>query len=176
VKRLSNERGTDSRIIDAWRANSIYRRDWPLRVLQEVVFPRTPDAKLAVWGIAYKQDTTSTKNSPGVALLEALGTRRAAVYDPAAALPAHLRDRHTSAPDAVSACDDADVLLVMTPWPEFRDTSLDDVARAMRGRILVDSTGVVDRDRADQLGFRCYRPGSPIGAAASDRRHVRLPA
>ncbi len=161
IKRMSGERGTDTRVIDAWRANSVYRRDWALRVLRTDVFDRTPHASLAVWGLAYKQDTASTKNSPAVALLEAVGERTVSAYDPAAALPECLRGRVTTVPDPLSACDDADVLLVMTPWPDFRKVALDRVAAAMRGRTLIDPGGVLDAGRTAALGFTHYRLGAP---------------
>jgi UDPglucose 6-dehydrogenase len=161
VKRMSAERGTDSRIIDAWRANSTYRRDWALRVLRSDVLERKPDASLAVWGLAYKQHTASTKNSPSVALLEAMDDRPVAAYDPAAQVPDTLRGRVRTAADPISACADADVLLVMTPWPDFRDVALDRVAAAMRGRTLIDPNSVVDAGRAAKLGFTHYRLGLP---------------
>jgi UDPglucose 6-dehydrogenase len=161
VTRLSAERGTDTRIIDAWRANSTYRRDWVLRLLRSELDDCAPDASLAVWGVAYKQDTASTKNSPSVALLEALGGRRVAAYDPAAEIPPGLRGHVTPAADALAACAGADVLLVMTPWPEFRTVPLDRVAAAMRGRTLVDPNGVIDRRQAASVGFRHYRLGAP---------------
>jgi UDPglucose 6-dehydrogenase len=161
VKRMSAELGTDTRIIDAWRANSTYRRDWALRLLRSDIFERTPHASLAVWGLAYKQHTASTKNSPSVALLEAMGERPVSAYDPAAELPEALRARVTTAPDAVSACANADVLLVMTPWPDFREVALDRVAAAMRGRTVIDPNGVLDAGRAAALGFTHYRLGAP---------------
>jgi UDPglucose 6-dehydrogenase len=161
VTRLASERGTDTRIIDAWRANSTYRRDWALRLLRAEILPRQPDAVLGVWGLAYKQDTASTKNSPSVALLEALDGRPVSAYDPAAAIPAPLRDRIAAAGDAIDACRGADVLLVMTPWPEFRRVPLDRVAAAMRGRTIVDPNGVIDRKVAAAQGFTHYRLGAP---------------
>ena len=160
IKRMSEERGTDTRIIDAWRINSTYRRDWALRLLRSDVFERIPDASLAVWGLAYKQHTASTKNSPSVALLDAMGERSISAYDPAAELPERLRARVTIAPDPLSACNDADVLLVMTPWPDFRDIALDRVAAAMRGRTIIDPNGVLDAGRAAAVGFAHYRLGA----------------
>ena len=160
VKRISSERGTDTRIIDAWRANSTYRRDWALRLLRAEM-ERVPDATLAVWGLAYKQHTASTRNSPSIALLEVLCNWPVVAYDPAAEIPEALRGQVTAAPDAVSACRNADVLLVMTPWPDFREVALEHVAGAMRGRTIIDPNGVLDGRRATTFGFTHYRLGAP---------------
>jgi UDPglucose 6-dehydrogenase len=161
VETLSEAHGADTRVIDAWRSNSAYRRDWALRLLRLDVYERLPDARLAVWGLAYKQDTASTKNSPAVALIEAVGGRPVSVYDPAAHPPEHLGHRVTTAADPVSACHGADALLVMTPWPAFADVALDRVASVMRGRTLVDPYGVLDAASAAGLGFSYYRLGQP---------------
>jgi UDPglucose 6-dehydrogenase len=163
VKRLGAERGTDTRTIDAWQAGSTYRRDWPLRLLRSTILPALPDAALAVWGLAYKAHTASTRNSPSLSLLEALGERAITAFDPAATVPESLRGRVAIAADPVSACRGADVLLVMTPWPAFSGVALDCVALAMRGRVIVDPNGVVDGGRAEALGFTYYR----LGTAAS---------
>ena len=160
VKRISAKHGTDTRIIDAWALNSTYRRDWTLRLLRSTLFELTPDARLAVWGLAYKQNTASTKNSPSVALLEAMSARSICAYDPAAELPRDLHDRVQVAPDSIAACRDADALLVMTPWPEFREVPLDRVASAMRGRMLIDPNGVIDAGQASACGFIHRRLGT----------------
>jgi UDPglucose 6-dehydrogenase len=160
ISRLSAERGTDTRIIDAWQANSRYRRDWVLRLLRADILERLPGASLAVWGVAYKQDTASTRNSPSVALLDALDDRPIAAFDPAAEIPQALRGRVATAADPIDACRNADVLLVMTPWPQFRTVPLERVAEVMRGRTIVDPNGVLDRRRAAALGFTHHRLGA----------------
>lgn len=165
ITRISAERGTDTRIVDAWRDNSTYRRDWALRLLRSDVFERTPEASLAVWGLAYKQHTASTKNSPSVALLDAMAGRAVSAYDPAAELPDQLHGRVTIARDPLAACEGADVLLVMTPWPDFREVPLDRVAAAMRGRTLIDPNHMLDAQRAAALGFIHHRLGvSSLGS------------
>ena len=79
-------------------------------------------------------------------------------------MPEPLRARVTAATDPLSACKGADALLVMTPWPEFREVALERVAAVMRGRTLIDPSGVVDADRAAALGFSYYRLGAPSRA------------
>ena len=72
VCNFADEHGTDAGVVRAWIANSRHRRDWAIRVLQQELFPKTDDPVIAVLGLAYKQDTHSTKNSPSLALLEHL--------------------------------------------------------------------------------------------------------
>ena len=72
VIRLSREHGTDAGAIRAFVANSAYRKDWALRTLHDALLGKTPNAKLAVLGLAYKENTHSVKNSPSIALIENL--------------------------------------------------------------------------------------------------------
>ena len=164
VKRLSNAHGTDTRIVDAWRINSTYRCDWALRLLHETVLADRPDAVLALWGFAYKPHTASTKNSPAVSLLGSLGPHRVTVYDPAAQLERARFPQAVQASDALSAARGADVLLVMTPWPEFWSVPLDALQQAMRGRTIIDPYSALDGAGARALGFTWRCLGAPAPA------------
>jgi len=160
VRRMAGELGTDTRIIDAWRANSTYCRDWALRQLHRCVLDQRPDASIAMWGLAYKPDTAFTKNSPALALIEALPDRQVRAYDPAVRLG---RSHVVDAADPLSACRNADVLLVMTPWRQFRNVPVDAVATAMRGRTIIDPYDALDRARFISAGFEHHRLGAGVG-------------
>ena len=82
VCRFADELGTDANVVRAWIANSRHRRDWALRTLHREVLARVDDPVIAVLGLAYKQDTHSTKNSPSIALLSSLTPFRVRVFDP----------------------------------------------------------------------------------------------
>ncbi|MGE0529411.1 MAG: nucleotide sugar dehydrogenase, partial [Bdellovibrionales bacterium] len=81
IKGLAAEHGADDRLIDAFRGNSTYRRDWVLRTLLPNL-PAVGKPVVAVWGLAYKQNTNSIKNSPSLALVECLRGLKVRAYDP----------------------------------------------------------------------------------------------
>jgi UDPglucose 6-dehydrogenase len=60
----------------------------------------------------------------------------------------------------LAACEQADALAIMTPWPEFRQVPLEDIRAAMAGCLLLDPFGMVDRQRCTALGFRHFRLGT----------------
>src|ERR1700736_2581922 len=64
--------GTSTGVVRAWQHNSSYRRNWALRTLHATVLGRMAEPSIAVLGLAYKENTDSVKNSPAVALIEAL--------------------------------------------------------------------------------------------------------
>jgi hypothetical protein len=108
-------------------------------------------------GIVTFSQLSSTKNSPALALLERLSGATVAAYDPAAALDAKRFPRVRRAGTPLDTSAGADALVVMTPWDEFSGVDVDAVARAMRGRVLIDPFGAIDRARGERSGFVHYR-------------------
>ena len=71
----------------------------------------------------------------------------------------------------LEAVQDADVLAVMTPWPEFKTVPLESVRKVMRGRLVLDPYGVLDERQCRSLGF-VYRT---LGTPATSELHVASP-
>jgi UDPglucose 6-dehydrogenase len=157
---LARTYGTDANLIPDWASNSRYRRDWVLRALHAEVLCRVSAPAIGVWGLAYKEDTQSTRNSPAVHLLETLHAFDIVAYDPAAVVAAGALDHVRRVGSALDACADCDVLVVMTPWSEFRQVLPVDIRAAMRGTTVIDPFGVIEADAARQSGLRCLRLGT----------------
>lgn len=161
VDTLARAHGTDAGIVDAWLDHSRSRRDWVLRQLHAEVLSQVPQPLIAVWGLAYKPQTHSMKNAPALALLEALRGIPVRAYDPAARLEISAWPSVTQVSSALEACDGADALAVMTPWPEFAAVDLAHAQARMRHRALIDPFGAIDQARSEALGFRYARLGTP---------------
>ena len=153
VLTLSQRHDTDAGIVAAWVANSRHRKDWAWRVLNKLVLKQHPQAKIAVLGLAYKEDTHSTKNSPSLALLAHIGDRSVVVYDPVVSA-ASAGITFTAATSALEAIQDADVVCIMTPWAEFKKLSPPDIVQRMRGRWLIDPYRVINDKAAQSAGLR----------------------
>jgi UDPglucose 6-dehydrogenase len=158
VVRLADQHGTDAGIVRAWIDNSRYRKNWVLRILHGEVFPRVAAPVIAVWGLAYKQDTDSTKNSAALELIRHLAGFRIRAFDPVV----QAGDLAEQAASALEACAGADVLAIMTPWPEFARIGLPEVLARMQGRIIIDPYRVL-RAAAGAEGLTYLTLGSPIG-------------
>jgi UDPglucose 6-dehydrogenase len=155
VRSLARRHGADAGPVDAWLANSRHRKGWSYRTLRETVLDAQPDARIAVLGLAYKEDTHSTKNSPALECLGHLQGSTVAVFDPVV--------KGSTVPfarDAASALDcvaGADALLILTPWAEFKRLDVDAIAQAMRGRVLIDPYRCLPGAAA--AGFRYFTLG-----------------
>lgn len=157
VRTLAEQHGTDAGIIGAWLTNSQHRRDWVLRRLYEAVLSKTERPVIALWGLAYKQDTASTKNSPALALLESLRTFPVQAYDPQVkGTLAGVSQR----PTALDACAGATALVIMTPWREFSSYTAAQIREQMPGRVVIDPFGVLDGRALIAEGFSYHRLGS----------------
>jgi UDPglucose 6-dehydrogenase len=167
IKTLASQYGCDAGLIDAWLTGSQYRRDWVLRELHARVLSCQPDPVLAMWGLAYKENTDSTKNSAALSLLEALPGIRVRAYDPAVPQTAVAGCDVCRVASPLDACTAADALVIMTAWPEFGSVDWGHVRRALRRPVLVDPWGMADRASVDQLGFQYTRLGT--GARTSTR-------
>jgi UDPglucose 6-dehydrogenase len=163
VRSLASECGSDSAVPDAFLRNSGYRAAWVLRMVHREVFTKIAKPTLCVFGLAYKSGTHSTKNSPSVDLLHALPRIRIRVYDPKATLET-IPENVSVADSAVAACANADALVVMTPWPEFKSLDLQIVARSMSHRILIDPFAVFSTKDAQAGSFAHFRLGCPSRA------------
>jgi len=153
VVKMGAANGTDTSVIKAAISNSKYRKNWALSQLHESVLHTEGDPKIGVLGVAYKKDTASVKNSPSVGLLSALTDFAVTAYDPAAQLPERLMSDVDLAVTPLSVADGADVVVVMTPWDEFREISLSEMASRMKGRLLLDPFGVLDGAAAQAAGL-----------------------
>jgi UDPglucose 6-dehydrogenase len=161
VQKLAAECGSDARVVTAWQQNSAYTRDWVLRRLFELgLLERPSDSVLAVWGLAYKPDTHSIKNSPSVALLRTLPGYRWRAYDPVAKIDSCEFPRVQVCQEPLAAARDAEVLVVMTRWKEFSDLSLETLRNVMHGRQILDPYAALNGELCRDLGFQYHRLGA----------------
>lgn len=153
VLKLADEQCTDAGVVSAWISNSARRKNWAFETLKGMVPVGDPALVVAVLGLAYKEHTHSTKNSPALLLIEKLTACRVIVYDPA--VSASAAGKHATAADsALDAANGADALLIMTPWPEFRNLSPVELADRMRGKVVIDPYRILDIREVKAAGLQ----------------------
>src|SRR6476659_4359200 len=118
--------------------------------------------RVAVLGLAFKPNTDDMRDAPSIPLVNALVERGAEVsaFDPVAREQAEkIFTGIQFASDAYEAAADADVLVIVTEWDEFRALELDRIADSLRGKVLVDLRNVYDRKDAEAAGLAYYGVG-----------------
>jgi len=160
IREMAREWGTDGSVIEAFLANSRHRKNWALKMINEQLTPAGPKTVIALWGLAYKADTRSTKNSPALALLQNLSPFSVRVYDPQATLDQKLFPQAVQAGSALEACRGANILAIMTPWKEFFSIPPAKIQEALASPAAVlDPFGVLDSAKCTKLGLKYFRLG-----------------
>ena len=124
------------------------------RTAQKVLDVLPNGGKVAVWGLTFKAGTDDLRQSPSLEVIDRITSAGGLVtaYDPVIrALPDH--PAVTVVDDAYAAVVDADVLVVLTEWDEFRWLDFDKVVEVMPGRHIVDGRNLLDRSQLIRRGF-----------------------
>ena len=117
---------------------------------------------VAVLGLTFKPNTDDMRDAPSLDIIPALQKAGAKVkaYDPAGALEAEkLLDNVEMASGAYLCAEDADVLVIITEWNEFRALDLDRVRETMKGSTLVDLRNIYDPADMKDRGFHYVSVG-----------------
>lgn len=113
--------------------------------------------KIAMWGLSFKPETDDMREAPSLVLIDKIinvgGTVKA--YDPISMKETQRRigDKIEYAQDMYDAVLDADALMVVTEWKEFRLPSWAVVKKAMRNHFVLDGRNVYEKDEMNELGF-----------------------
>lgn len=115
---------------------------------------------IAMWGLAFKPETDDMREATSLVtislLLEAGCTVR--VYDPVAMNECRRRigDKVYYATDMYDAVLDADALLMLTEWKQFRLPSWGVVNKSMKNPLIIDGRNIYDAEELKQNGFEYY--------------------
>lgn len=169
VIRLAFERGTDAGVIRAFVENSAHRKRWAARVLRHNILSKIDSPVVAVWGLAYKENTHSVKNSPSVETITEFEDIHFCVHDPVVSAENVKHPRLREATSALDALRGADVLMILTPWAEYKTVEADKIARAMRNNILIDPYKVIDQSAAAAAGLEYHTLGAAANLSQANR-------
>lgn len=114
----------------------------------------------AVWGLSFKPNTDDMREAPSVVIIEKLLAQGATVsaYDPVAMEEAKrdLGDRITYAKDEYAAIKDADALLVVTEWSEFRVPDFEEIKSSLKNPLVFDGRNIFEIQRMAELGVEYH--------------------
>jgi len=159
---LCRTTGVDGAFIETVIDVDRRRLGWLQRQLDAHVFAEVAHPVVAVWGLAYKKNTRSTKNSIALKVIEDLeGRADVRAFDPAIGagdvdVPAKVV---ATAEEALAG---ADCLLVLTDWDAFAATA-PDALHALRRRVVIDPLNVLDGARLAAGGLRHVTLGRGVG-------------
>ncbi|MEO6509574.1 MAG: UDP-glucose/GDP-mannose dehydrogenase family protein [Nocardioides sp.] len=124
-----------------------HQRDRAVQIATTMVDGRLDQARIAVWGAAFKPGTDDVRDSPALQIAGQLHLRGAQVtiHDPKAGDTARLEfPTMRYADNPVEACRDADLVMHMTEWPEFREVDIEAVSAIVASKQLLDGRNILD--------------------------------
>ena len=148
---MAEKQGVDAHIFSA-----VERRNQEQKtVLLSKIAARFGDdlsgKKVAIWGLAFKPETDDVREASALVMIRGLLARNAtiAAYDPEAMETTkidlgELSSRLEYTKDMYDAVVDADALLVMTEWKQFRQPDLSRLAMELREKVIFDGRNLYD--------------------------------
>ena len=118
---------------------------------------------VALWGLSFKPETDDMREAPSLVVIEKLLEAGATVqvYDPVSMPECRRRigDKVRYAKEMYEAATDADALLLLTEWKEFRMPSFAVLGRLMREKVIFDGRNTYDPAEVAEAGFSYYKIG-----------------
>ncbi len=112
---------------------------------------------IALWGLAFKPETDDMREAPALVLINKLLNAGCNIraYDPAAMQECRRRigDVIYYAKDMYDAVLDADTLMLVTEWKEFRLPSWAVIKKTMQNPVILDGRNIYDKKEIEELGF-----------------------
>ena len=126
---------------------------------------------VAVLGVTFKPNTDDIRESPSLVILPGLVERGATVraFDPAGMEEARrVLDGVLWCRDSYDAMADADVLVILTEWNEFRALDLTRVKGLMKTPLIVDLRNIYEPGEVTAAGFRYVSVGRPEAGSSAE--------
>lgn len=126
-------------------SNSQRQKYWIIEAITNHIIGSNPKARIGILGVAYKENTHSTKNAMALVVLSKFAANIVGTYDPLAVLPQEFSTVKVfdSAQDCIMA---SDAIVVMTPWDEFSRLDFDCIPREkLESFAVIDPYGIINQ-------------------------------
>ena len=118
---------------------------------------------VAIWGLSFKPETDDMREAPALVLIDLLLKENVTVkvYDPIAMDECKRRigDKIIYSKDMYDATVDADALMLVTEWKEFRMPSWGVLNKSMVNHVVLDGRNIYDWEEVERQGFTYYKIG-----------------
>jgi UDPglucose 6-dehydrogenase len=165
IVRTAEERGYDFRILKAVEEVNRTQKRLMVDRIQGRFGQDLRGRRFAVWGLSFKPNTDDMREAPAIDVIGGLldAGARVVAYDPEAIAECrrhHFGDRIEYADVPMAALKQADALVLLTEWNEFRRPDFDAVKAALKTPVVFDGRNIYSRGTLEKLGFEYFGVGS----------------
>jgi UDPglucose 6-dehydrogenase len=167
--KTAQDYGTSVRIVETVLAVNDVRKRNMARKVAAALGGTARDRTIAILGLTFKPNTDDMRDSPSIPLITALRDMGARVraYDPVGMEQARkIIPDVTYAADPYACAQDADALVIVTEWEQFRALDFHRLGNIMANRVLVDLRNVYSGEEVAAAGFRYESIGRTQSAAS----------
>lgn len=155
--RTAEEHGYEMRVLKMVEAVNESQKDILFRKLEKYYGGRLEGKTVALWGLAFKPETDDMREAPALVLVDRLlkAGCKVRAYDPAAMKEAERRFGSSvyHARDMYDALLDADALLLVTEWKEFRLPAWGVIRKTMNRAVIFDGRNIYDSQELAEMGI-----------------------
>ena len=158
LMRIVQEHGESLRIVEAAVEVNSAQKARMVKKIRDILGGSVAGKTLAVLGLTFKPETDDMRDAPAVTILPALIEKGARIkaHDPKGMQEArkYLPAEVEYAKDAYDACENADAVVLMTEWNQYRALDLKKIRSIMNGQIFIDLRNVYEPERLKSEGFQ----------------------
>lgn len=158
--KTASDHGYPMRILQAVEAVNESQKSILFRKLEHYFQGDLKGKRIAVWGLAFKPETDDMREAPSLVVIQKLieSGCQVTAYDPIAIPESRRRigDAVRYAKDIYDAVVDADALLLVTEWKEFRMPSWAAIKKLMANPLVVDGRNIYDPKEMEEYGFEYH--------------------
>lgn len=158
LMRLVLEYGESLRIVSAAVEVNAAQKARMIKKIRDMLGGSESGKTIAVLGLTFKPETDDMREAPAVTILPALLEKGARIkaHDPKGMGEArkYLPQEVVYADNAYDACENADAVILMTEWNQYRALDLEKIGKKMKTRIFIDLRNVYEPEKLKSLGFQ----------------------
>lgn len=145
------------RLLDAVIKINKHQREVVVSKIKNILGGKLKDKRVAVLGLAFKPNTDDVRESPAIEIIDLLLKRKAKIqaYDPIANNNAKkiLGQRIRYFQNPYNCAQGAQVLVVVTDWPEFKKLNLRKIKSLLTAPNIVDARNIFEPEKVKKMGF-----------------------
>ena len=155
---VAKQNGYDMRVLKAVEEVNEFQKTILYNKLMKHFNGNIKGKIVAIWGLAFKPETDDLREAPALVMADKIIAAGGIVkaYDPVAMSECRnqLGDKIEYASDMYDAVLDADALLLVTEWKEFRMPSWRVLKKTMKYPLIIDGRNIYDRKELEVIGFK----------------------
>ncbi len=162
LMRIAQEYGVAARSVEAAVEINAAQKARMVKKIRDAMGGSEAGKTIAVLGLTFKPETDDLRDAPALSILPPLADKGAClrVHDPEGMPEAKkIFPDFTYAGSAYEACDDADAVVLMTEWNQYRALDLEDIKARMKTPIFIDLRNVYTPAKMREAGFAYYGVG-----------------